>query len=309
MDYNTFTNYLAEYTHDCSKDWRIIKDPRGKLIEPHTELTVPLGTIEVDKYLDNSYAGQAKTLADSITVTTDYPTTGHTNRFSALLYIEKEGFNTILEDAGIPQKYDIAIASSKGQSVVAMRKLVDEFCGPDGVPLLVVHDFDKDGFSIADNLVSDTMRYEFENEITHVDLGLRLTDVEEYGLDSEPCNFRGHSVSGATDAEAEFLRSGQRVELNAMTSPQFVEWIEAKLQEHGIKKVVPDEDTLAHAYRRAFVRGKLQKVIDDATENFVDQADDLDIPADLAETIRQQLDKRPRMPWDKVVAEIASEIE
>ena len=50
------------------------------------------------------------------------------------------------------------------------RKLVDEICHRDGIPLLVLHDFDKAGFSICHNLgqVSDaaeesgTVAYQFQ---------------------------------------------------------------------------------------------------------------------------------------------------
>jgi len=39
------------------------------------------------------------------------------------------------------------------------------------------------------------------------------------------------------------------VELNAMTSDQLVTFVERKLEHHGIKKVIPDEEELAGAYR------------------------------------------------------------
>jgi len=51
---------------------------------------------------------------------------------------------------------------------------------------------------------------------------------------------------GATEAEIEFLTEPdddgmcRRVELNAMTSRQLVDLVEAKLQEHGIEKVVSE---------------------------------------------------------------------
>ena len=44
----------------------------------------------------------------------------------------------------------------------------------------------------------------------------------------------GQVLHGATDQEIAFLRT-QRVELNAMTSRQFVAYLEAKLSEHGVK--------------------------------------------------------------------------
>jgi hypothetical protein len=50
---------------------------------------------------------------------------------------------------------------------------------------LLLHDFDKAGFSIAGTLKHDPRRYEFQNSIDVVDLGLGLADVESMGLESE----------------------------------------------------------------------------------------------------------------------------
>ena len=54
---------------------------------------------------------------------------------------------------------------------------------------------------------------------------------------------------GATEDEIDFLLH-RRVELNAFASDALVAWIERKLEEHGVAKIVPDDDTLANAYRR-----------------------------------------------------------
>ena len=53
------------------------------------------------------------------------------------------------------------------------------------IPLLILHDFDKAGFSIASTLQRDTRRYEFQNDIVTVDLGLSLADVTAMGLEYE----------------------------------------------------------------------------------------------------------------------------
>jgi hypothetical protein len=70
-------------------------------------------------------------------------------------------------------------------SVTAARLLADEMCGRHDIPLLLLHDFDKAGFSIAGTLQRDTRRYEFKNDITVVDLGFSLADVEAMGLEGE----------------------------------------------------------------------------------------------------------------------------
>jgi DNA topoisomerase VI subunit A len=101
-------------------------------------------------------------------------TSGPSGNFGAVLFIEKEGFAPLLKAAQIAKKYDIAIMSTKGMSVVAARVLADEMCSDHSIPLLLLHDFDKAGFSIAGTLQRDTRRYEFQNNITTIDLGLSL---------------------------------------------------------------------------------------------------------------------------------------
>ena len=89
-----------------------------------------------------------------------------------------------------------------------------------GVPLFTAHDMDKAGFEIAQRFTTisdyarenDLVKYEFQNEINVTDLGLRLTDVEEYGLKSERCRFRGDFPwdTIATPEEQAFLRQSPR---------------------------------------------------------------------------------------------------
>lgn len=102
-----------------------------------------------------------------------------------MLFIEKEGFDPLLRAMKIAEKFDLAIMSTKGMSVTAARALADEMCHEHDIPLLLLHDFDKSGFSIAGTLRRDTRRYEFQNSITTIDLGLSLEDVEAMSLESE----------------------------------------------------------------------------------------------------------------------------
>jgi hypothetical protein len=75
------------------------------------------------------------------------------------------------------------------RTIVAARLLVDGMCGRHGIPLLVLHDFDKAGFSIVGTLKQSNRRYEFQNDIEVIDLGLRLNDVED--LEAEDAFDRG----------------------------------------------------------------------------------------------------------------------
>ena len=124
---------------------------------------------------------------------------------------------------------------------------------------------------------------------------------------------------GATEDEIAFLIEGgeswtrkprtwgRRVELNALTSDQFIEWLEAKLEEHGLEKVIPDADTLALQYRRALARHTINKTIDEVAESARETASHTAIPADLAGRVRDLLTDDPSMSWDEAVAHLAAD--
>jgi hypothetical protein len=61
-------------------------------------------------------------------------------------------------------------------------------------------------------------------------------------------------------------RHGQRVELNAFTSDELLSWIEGKLNQHGIEKVIPDSNVLKAAYRRALEIALVRSRIGEITE-------------------------------------------
>ncbi len=303
---------------DLTQDWWVVYDSRGHLIEPHTDETIPLGTLDVDNYLSSvaSHEIDDEDVKRKNGFDMRYPTKGPNNRFSAILFIEKEGFNPLFNEVKLAERFDLAIMSTKGQSVVAARRLVDELCHTDAdVPVLVLHDFDKEGFLISQNLISvsqsamwnERVRYEFTNDIECIDLGLRLEDVEEWNLESESVGFKGRfdSDSITTEAEREFLRSGQRVELNAFTSADFISWIEGKLEEHGVTKVVPDTKTLEHAFRRAYRITDLNHQIDEARVAAEDRSQNAKVPLGLRKMITTAFEEDPEMAWDDVVADVA----
>ena len=109
---------------------------------------------------------------------------------------------------------------------------------------------------------------------------------------------------GATEDEIDFLlERQQRVELNAMTSPEFVEFLERKLAENGIGKVVPDADTLRLAALRAARIAKVQHAID-AMSEVSDAEAEADIPEDIEAQVRKALEDGPTRTWDDVLVEI-----
>jgi hypothetical protein len=293
--------------------WDVVYDARGHLVEPHVKNELGLGTIEVRSYVDSWSA--VKDELDDLEIDIDelYPTCGPKNRYKFALFIEKEGFGPLLARAKIAERFDIAIFSSKGMPTTATRQLVNALSRA-GVTILMVHDFDISGLGIAHTLSHNTRRYTFRVKPKVIDLGLRLGDVKAMNLQSEPVQINNNPSErlrryGATQEEQDFLvvldrqhwsRSGRRVELNAMLPAQFVAWLERKLVEAGVEKVVPDEKTFVAAWRRARLIAHVKESLEmlkAASEKYPPIP-----PDDLESRVREQLAADPALAWDEVLA-------
>jgi Topoisomerase 6 subunit A/Spo11, Toprim domain len=318
----TFTqSVLQDYLRDFpeeTKDWDIVYDARGHFTEPHQDEQIGCGTLEVRSYIQSWYDFTHD--PPPIKIKGGFPTFGPKNRFKFALFIEKEGFDQLLDRANIAGRYDLAIFSTKGQTVTAARKLVDELSAA-GVTTLIVHDFDVAGLSIAHWLWHSNDRYEFEHEPKVIDLGLRLADVQELGLQTEEQvhgqkkypgdKFLDWDDDPVSDEEAEIVCGtaysytkggwpGQRVELNALTARQFIEWLEKKLRQAGVKKVVPGKETLAAAWKRAVAIHQARKLITTMDKKTAKA------PKDLEKKLRALLKRQPHLSWDSALLHIAS---
>jgi hypothetical protein len=319
--------YIREHPDEC-KDWDVICDARGHLTEPHTGHSFGLGTMEVRDYLKQiaMHAAVEGALARELDVPTPeismrYPTRGPRNRYGALLFVEKEGFNELFTRVRLEERYDIAIASSKGMGSTAVRQLFEELWRRfPGLKILVMRDLDKSGFSIAGTLKRNTARFRFEQPPGIIDLGLRLADVRRYRLPSEPQDHKSDpgpnlKENGATEEEIEFLRGeryhyrnrkgrmkegfhGQRVELNAFTNAQLLEWLEAKLKAHDVQKVIPNDATLEQDFRRKVALREFRRRMEELKSQAEEKAREAKIPKDLRQQIERKLEAQPTLAWD-----------
>ena len=306
-------DYIDEHPI-ATADWDVVFDDRGSFIEPHTGRIVPLGTVEVRQYYGERPPDRP---ASSINAGLMASTAGPTNRYLHILFIEKEGFSALLARARIAERFDVAIMSTKGMSVTAARWLLDRLA-PHIKSVLVLHDFDMSGFSIFGTLTKSGRRYRFDNDVPIVDLGLRLDDISDLGLgdQAEPVPHIEHSTwikrsetaaqHGATPDELRFLRNN-RVELNAMSSDVFVQFIERKLRDHGVRKVVPDDWFLDQHARSVIVRKLLNEALDKLRAEAERKADAIALPDDLRRQVREALRYEPDLPWDLAVADIAQQ--
>ncbi len=313
---NLLPSYLIDYP-EKTRDWDVVFDARGHLVEPHTGRKVALGTLPVRQYVRGLDAPRGRTVSSGL-----YPTIGPKHRYRAVLFIEKEGFIPLFEKTNLANRYDIAIMSTKGVSTTAARELIDQVCGRQKVPLLILRDFDKAGFTIAGTLQRATWRFSFRYAAQVTDLGLRLADVEQYGLDAEDVSYGKTNPkfnlrdNGATPEEIEFLAGksdghhhyGQRVELNAFASDQLMAWIESKLEENKIDKLIPDPEILEAQYRRECERQFIDKKIARIREENAERFAKLEIPPGLSDLILHEFEQDNTQSWDEAVSAIAEEM-
>jgi hypothetical protein len=317
---------LVQYVnrHPEAQGWKLTADPRGTLIIPNAghAVEIPVGTIQIDQHLRK--AGRRRGPFDDLEdcgIDIEWPSLAAGQRYRAVVYIEKEGFGPLLKEARIAERFDVALISCKGQSVVAARRYVDQVCAAGGgVPLGVIRDLDKHGFEICQRLTTvsdwaeenDRVKYRFKNEIDVTDLGLRLADARKYGLidRAERWRFRGSIApdSTATPAEREFLASGRRIELNAFTSPEFIAWLEEVLTKWlGKERFIPKDDILADAHRRALAVARINKAIEEARDGAIEEAEGATLPATLRKKVKRRMKQRPEEAWDKALYEIIRE--
>jgi len=293
---------LKDYLEERRPSWDVVWDARGHIMEPHTREVIGLGGLEVRDYIKRF---TSKEINSTPTLEPDrlLQTTGPVHRFSNVLFIEKEGFNPLMEAVSIPEKFDIAITSSKGMPVAALCDLLSKMEELE-VTAYCLHDFDVSGFTILKTLKRGARGSHGSGKV--IDLGLRFDDIQ--GLQSEPVTPRGNisrtlRQAGATKEEIEFLQ-GERVELNAMTSEEFIHWLEAKLTKVGVKKYVPEEVYLGEAYKRALYLTRLVEREKELREEF--KKSEIVIPDNLVEDVNEALSDDSEKSWDETIWDIVN---
>jgi hypothetical protein len=301
---------------DETADWDVVFDDRGAFIEPHTGREVALGTIAVREYLGMRQRSETPAMLDAGSMA---ETIGPQHRYRDVLFIEKEGFTALIAHAQLAEQFDLGVMSTKGMSVTAARRLIDGLVQRGVERVLVLHDLDVSGFSIFGTLGTSSRRYRFENPVRIVDLGLRLADIEALGLEPEPSPTAGEDSSiwqkrvetlrrhGADWHEIEFLRN-QRVELNAMPSDVFVQFVTGKLRAAGVRKVIPDRAVLDRHARHVLVRALLNRQLDAFRLQIEAEAAGIKLPDDIGKRVGELLREQPSLPWDLAVAGIARQL-
>jgi hypothetical protein len=229
-DYNYFCRLLTEYENEYGDIEGLYRDPRGTLYHPHLEEEIPLGTIAVNNYKRPEWT------------------------FNKILYCEKEGFFPILRDAKFPERFDCALLSSKGYASRAVKDLFD-LLGETNEEILFfcIHDADSAGTMIYETLQEATLS-RATRKVKVINLGLDPWEAIKMDLEIETFESKSRRPVAQyvmeydyhhydEDSYEDWLQTN-RVELNAMTTPQFLEWLEENISQYDNGKVIPDKKTM-----------------------------------------------------------------
>jgi hypothetical protein len=231
-----FKRIITDYENENGEIEGMYREPRGSIHHPHRDEDIALGTLTVEDYERPSWT------------------------FNKLVYVEKEGFSEALKADGWPKRHDCALMSSKGFTTRAARDLVDKLAEHDEpVTIFCVHDADPYGTMIYQTFQEATKArgarkirianiglepweaLALDLEVETVPRGEKHKAVADYVLQRDEQH--PNEAPGGTSWE-EWLQT-HRVELNAMTTPEFIGWLDRKMDAHGVGKLIPPHDVLA----------------------------------------------------------------
>lgn len=234
LNYNHFCRVISKHEAAEGELAGIYRDPRGVIYQPHVHTTTPVGTISVEGFERQAWL------------------------FNKVIYCEKEGLFEVLKQARFPDRYDCVLLSSKGFASRAVKDLLDLIGEMDEeTHFYCIHDADGPGTLIYETLVGSTIARAARKVKIH-NLGLDPWEAVAMNLQIEtfPTRksrtpvaryIRDHEEENDQDKggdEWDRWLQNNRIELNAMTSPAFLAWTEAKMKAFGVAKVIPPRDIM-----------------------------------------------------------------
>jgi hypothetical protein len=284
LQYQNFTGIITDYEAENGDIPGLIRDARGVFVEPHGGEMIALGTVSVSEYERPSW------------------------KYSNILFIEKVDLVSILRQAGFLDRWDCFPISSQGFGTRAAKDLIDKIgeCRDEPMKFFCVHDADASGTLISQTLSAETRSRGMRN-VEIIDLGLfpwkarqdrlpaenvgppkRRKAVADYVTERDELNEIGN-LHDEPNWE-EWLQT-HRVELNAMTSEQFVKWMDKQFTEHGAVKVLPPE-RVAKSTLIVFAEAQVRNII----------------TARIMEEVRARIDSEAAAAIEKLKYPEASEI-
>jgi hypothetical protein len=286
-----FAAIITDFEAEHGEIPLMYREPRGSIYHPHRGETITLGTLMVEDYERPAWT------------------------FNKVVYVEKEGFSEALKEARWAERHDCMLMSSKGFTTRAARDLVDKLAEHDEpVTIFCVHDADAAGTMIYQTFQEAT-KARGARKINVVNLGLEPWEAADLEVETVEAGERRKAVADyileRDDGAWEVWLQTHRVELNAMTTPQFITWLDGKMAPYD--KLVPPGDVI-EAELAARIEAKVRAAVTDrilreaGLENQVADAIaaiERPGPAVLTQGIRNLFQQEPDRAWRDHIETVA----
>lgn len=297
-DYNSFTqDFFVSFRKVQSPEMRslleryIVAEPRGTWINPSIEDPIELGNRfrkVGDKIVEVEYGIELK-------------------KANKVIVVEKQGLFRAMVINDFHKRLDAVLVCTQGfiieKGKIAIQEIAERY---KGLPIIVLHDYDVNGILIRETLYKPTKRRDWLalNDVKIIDIGLNWDVVRRFNLHlrAEPVRLKQQDLGKLeylyrnkviTKEEYEFLKH-YRVELNALTQEQLLQWLEEELERMGLGKYRPtqkeiDEKT-EELWREKFPTYS-KWIIEEKTRDILNEALNgiYDILKELENLVQQQI--------------------
>ena len=244
-DFGRFRSDVALYYQEEDPEVKqlLLSERRGSFIDPFFRRELPLATKEVREYVDRKYNNKIKESRNTkYDISPEY-------LFDKVLFIEKLGFNDLILRSELDRELNMGVMSSQGFGTRAAKSLMKYFLEL-GLEVYILVDCDIAGYLIYHRIKHGSHTYRMP--LTNVKrIGLTYTDVVSLGKEDL---FEVHTrkvpytrkllESVLTEEEIDFFcvshNEYRRVELNALTNNEFLDFIRDKVSNKLIS-VPPDK--------------------------------------------------------------------
>lgn len=245
---------------------KILFERRGYFYNPFDDHDLALGTQDVVEFIN-------KVIQNRIfqKVQTFYSIPDEL-KFNHVLFVEKAGFNIILKDSGLLNRLNLGVMSTAGFGTRAVKRLIKYFFDR-GIKVYILTDCDIAGYLISDKFKMGSKTFKEPLAVTKIGLTLEDVDLLNKRTFAEKVQYK-KSYKGSLDIltpeEYKFLVIDEkrnlfrRVELNTLTSPELISFIESKIKYKTIKPTIKqlkdyleidETDIIKRALFEAYGRG------------------------------------------------------
>ena len=247
---------LPDYIEENGVDWNVVYDARGHFREPHTRALARARHAAGPRLpgrIDDRAGPDESTISSCRSEL--FPTRGPKHRFGAILFIEKEGFMPLFDAVQLAERFDIAIMSTKGMSVTAAARPGRGAVRPARHPaagaarLRQVRLLHRRHAAARHPALFVLQRHQGDRPRPAPRRYRRARDRDRCTI----------TVTGTRSPQTSARTAPPRTRstfcwtsASSLTPspPQLVAFIERKLTDAGVSKVVPEPDILEQAYRR-----------------------------------------------------------